>query len=96
MDKTRVVFRRWRNGDIIALFPQIPADYQGYMCSSYEHVGQHGAANPDVVIAQTTYVGSPYPPLAEELEQLDYDLEIGQICTAFDRKQRQQAARALT
>lgn len=40
---TLVVFRRWprsSGGDIIALFPDQPADYQGRYCDAYEHVGQ--------------------------------------------------------
>lgn len=93
MEKTRVVFRQWPNGDIIALFPQIPADNQGYTCSSYEHIGQHGGANPDVVVGQTTYVSSLHPPLAKELEELGYDLEVGQVCTAHDREVRRQQAK---
>lgn len=32
---TQVVFRRWRDtGDIIALFPELPADYQGRFCDA--------------------------------------------------------------
>src|SRR5262249_7063268 len=43
---TLVIFRRWRDiGDIIALFPELPSDYEGYFCDAYEHVGQHGGAD---------------------------------------------------
>ncbi len=37
---TKVVFRKWCNGSVVALFPQIPNDIAGIYCSSYEHVGQ--------------------------------------------------------
>ena len=51
---TLVVFRRWRdNGDIIALFPEIPSDINGHFCEAYEHVGQHGGADCHGVIQAT-------------------------------------------
>ena len=41
-----VVFRRWKDGgNIIALFPELPADLYGNHCDAYEHVGQHGGAD---------------------------------------------------
>ena len=42
-----VVFRRWRDtdGDVIALFPEIPADVQGCCCQSYMHIGQHAGGD---------------------------------------------------
>ena len=50
----KVVFRAWRaGGDVIALFPRIPGDNAGYLCNAYEHVGQHGAADWDVVLRRT-------------------------------------------
>lgn len=48
-EKTTVVFRVWRSGDgkgkVIALFPGIDYDGRGLYCSSFEHIGQHGAAS---------------------------------------------------
>ena len=49
-----VVFRRWQNGDVIALFPELPADLYGEYCDAYEHVGQHGGADYFGVIQKTT------------------------------------------
>ena len=51
-----VVFRRWQNGDVIALFPELPADLYGEYCDAYEHVGQHGGADFFGVIQKTTRV----------------------------------------
>jgi len=49
-----VVFRVWKKfGGVIALWPAVPADNFGHYCQSYEHVGQHGAADYDYVIRQT-------------------------------------------
>ena len=50
-----VVFRKWKeNGEMIALFPELPADLGGDCCESFEHVGQHGGADFHHVIRQTT------------------------------------------
>lgn len=50
---TKVVFRKWKNGDIIALFPDEPWSRSDYSTTSYMHVGQHGAADYVGVIEAT-------------------------------------------
>jgi hypothetical protein len=72
-----VVFRRWQDhsGDVIALFPETPADVHGRYCDSFMHVGQHGAADYHGVIQHTVPVGpKQYAELAEELWRIGYDL----------------------
>jgi hypothetical protein len=44
MDTTSVIFRKDKDG-VFALFPEIPADYYGNLCESYQHVGQHSGAD---------------------------------------------------
>ena len=39
--KTTVIFRKWNDGSVIAVFPYIPAGRDGAYPQSYEHVGQH-------------------------------------------------------
>ena len=76
--KTKVIFRKYpKDGDIIALFPLDLGDNSPYTCSSYMHVGQHGAADPLMVI-QTTKLARPteYKDLARELTRLGYKLDI--------------------
>jgi len=51
MDK--VVLRTWEDGSVIALWPAVPANQSGTFCQSYEHIGQHGAADYNHVIAHT-------------------------------------------
>lgn len=46
---TSVIFRKFSNGDVIALFPYIPGNTDGWTCQSFMHVGQHGAADPHIV-----------------------------------------------
>jgi len=71
-DPTVVVFRRWRNGDVIALFPEVPGS-PGF-CSSFEHVGQHGDASYSGVICQTTpATPEEYADLKTELESAPYN-----------------------
>jgi hypothetical protein len=76
-----VIFRRWRDkdGGVIALFPANPADFVGMMCASYEHVGQHGAADYAGVMRQTRPAAETDPDVAAlkaELEGLGYSLAV--------------------
>ncbi|WP_390598707.1 hypothetical protein [Bacteroides sp. f07] len=77
---TKVVFRRWKNGDIIALFPDEPWSRSSYMTTSYMHVGQHGAADYAGVIADTSPAQeNEYRDLLNELKAIGYtDLRIVQ------------------
>ena len=71
----RVVFRKWRNGDIIALMVDIPWDEYGHV-TSYEHIGQHGAASYYLVQAHTTAAKpAEYADLMRELVSIGYDLK---------------------
>jgi hypothetical protein len=42
-----VVIRVWKgdDSDVFALFPVLPADNYGDLCTSYAHLGQHGGAD---------------------------------------------------
>ena len=77
---TRVIFRKWSNGDIIALFPDDP--YYPTMIGkdeimSYEHIGQHGCATYPYVIS-TTKLATPeeYIDLLAELQSIGYNLKV--------------------
>ena len=72
-----VVFRRWKDsGDVIALFPELPADLGGDCCDAYEHVGQHGGADYHGVIRQTTPCSTEQSAdLATELRTIGYVLK---------------------
>ena len=76
----RVVFRKWKNGDIIALFPDEPWGRNEYAATSYMHVGQHGAADYASVIADTSSAQeNEYKDLLNELKAIGYtDLHIVQ------------------
>lgn len=73
----RVIFRKflgsWTNGEIIALFPDLPDGRPG-MVLSYMHTGQHGAASMNLIGGEprTTRPAKPeeYAALKAELEHL--------------------------
>ena len=75
-EKTKVIFRRWLNGSVIALFPEIAADTTGRYCQSYMHVGQHGAASPTLVSNTKPASKEDYQGLFDELTKLGYNLEV--------------------
>lgn len=75
---TPVIFRRWRGrgGEVFALFPTLAA---GDGCvTSYQHVGQHDAANYALCMAKSRpALALEYAELLKELRKIGYDdLEI--------------------
>ena len=75
-EKTKVIFRKWKDGDIIALFPEEPGTQDPGTCSSYMHVGQHSAANPAIIRETKPATPDEYRELALELKSIGYNLEI--------------------
>ena len=70
-----VIFRMWRAHPrtVIALFPAKASDQAGTLCTSYEHVGQHGGANYATVIGRTRpATPDEYAALKRELEAQPY------------------------
>ena len=94
---TLVVFRRWRdNGDIIALFPELPADYQGRFCDAYEHVGQHGGADFHGVIQATKAVSvEDAADLIQELQRIGCVLRPIKRASYKQHEARRATARSL-
>lgn len=81
MSKTKVVFRKDKKDptEIIALFPEEPADYTGNECLAYAHIGQHFAANYRLAISTTEPANEKeFLNLQKELEDIGYNLEIRQ------------------
>ena len=95
---TLVVLRRWRNtGDLIALFPALPADYQGLFVDSYMHVGQHAAADyHGVVLATTPASQEEAADLIRELERIGYRLKPIKRASRKQHEARRATARAET
>jgi hypothetical protein len=84
---TDVIFRIRTNGDVVALFVRIPADYYGRYCVSYEQVGQHGGASALHVIADTRLATEEeYKVLKDELEAIGYRLKVRKRYTRRDMR----------
>ena len=76
-EQTTVIFRKFRQGDIIALFPMINADDKPGHFLSYQHIGQHGAASAALLQAYTIPArDQEYRELKAELENIGYNLDI--------------------
>jgi len=73
--KTVCLFRVL-NGDVIALFPYEPGNMSLRTCSSYIHVGQHGAADVSLIAECRPATPDEYRELAAELTGLGYDLDV--------------------
>lgn len=75
MQKDIVVFRAHRDGDVVALFPFIEASPG--CCTSYAHVGQHGAAHYAYCVGKTRPARpSEWRDLAAELRRIGYRLDV--------------------
>jgi hypothetical protein len=84
--KTKVLFRTFHTGDTIALFPEIPADHHGHHCQSYQTIGQHGAASPDLSHCTRPATTDEIRPLRTELERVGYAVhEVKRVTAAMHR-----------
>ena len=74
-EQTRVIFRKFKDGDILALFPYLSEG--GAAVESYMHVGQHSSADYNGCIRRTKpATPEEYKDLAAELESIGYNLLI--------------------
>lgn len=72
--KTKVIFRKFKNGEIIALFPELK-EGRGLILS-YMHIGQHGDASPKIVMDTKPATPEEFAPLYNELTGIGYRLEV--------------------
>jgi len=94
-EATIVVFRKYADGSIIALFPADAATVEGYHCMSYVHVGQHGAADYNLVVNQSKpATPAEYAALETELKLIGYNLEIRKKVQYKIHRQRIDSVRA--
>lgn len=93
MTKTITVFRTFTDsGGVIALFPEVPATANGEFCSSYMHVGQHGAAYSHLHANSRPSTPEEIAPLKKELESIGYIIEERKrVSFAMDQKRFENA-----
>ena len=77
METTIVIFRVDREGVVFALLPELPSDNYGVLCTCYQSVGQHCAADYHGCIAESRpATPAEYADLFAELTQRGYHLEV--------------------
>ena len=92
--KTKVIFRKFSDGDVIALFPELPGDLNPYRtCESYMHIGQHGSASVDLVRNTKQAVYREYVSLMQKLESIGYNLQVVQRFTHGNLQKRIKATK---
>lgn len=70
---TKAIFRKYRDGQIIALFPDETWNRHDRSITSYMHIGQHGAADYAAVIADTCPANEDeYREVLQELVSIGY------------------------
>ncbi len=81
---TPVIFRRWKKEphSVIALFPTLPGNDNLDTCESYEHIGQHGAADITLMMRKmtvpATLLSFDVRELGDELFKRGYRLTVRQ------------------
>jgi len=64
----KVIFRIFPEGDVIAIFPNMPYNHDPSLCGSYMRIGQHGAASRSLIRSLQPANPAEYAPLKTELE----------------------------
>ena len=67
MIKQPVIFRKFKEGDVIALLPGIPVNFGRIM--SYQHIGQHSEADSSLLYDTKLATPEEYADLLAELRQ---------------------------
>lgn len=91
--EVKVIFRKWPDGEIVALFPELPYDREGWSCFSYAQIGGHGGANCSRVMRHTkAATPEEYQSILRELGWVGYTrLKIMQRMTPAMLKARRAA-----
>jgi len=76
-ETTRVLFRKSRDGQITAVFPDVRESPRAQLFACYAHVGQHGTCD-EAWVREDTRPAKPaeYDNLKRELEREPYGYEL--------------------
>lgn len=74
----KVTFRKFDDGDVIALFPDEIADFKGNI-TSYMEIGQHSAASKELLDDLAIPTPDEIASLKKELEEVYDDVELEYI-----------------
>jgi hypothetical protein len=67
MSQLRVIFRKFADGDVIAIFPELAGTNDPWTCLDYMHIGQHGSGDVDFYSTLKPATPAEYAPLYNEL-----------------------------
>lgn len=78
MENLKVIFRKTKDGEIIAFFPEASANFGNIL--SYMHIGQHGEASLEFYQETNKATETEYNTLMMELKAIydDYNLIVKQ------------------
>ena len=74
----KVVFRKFDNGEIIAIFPEF-THKRNYSVTTYMHIGQHSEDDHHAIVSQTKLATeNEYASLLKEIQSIyhEYDLKV--------------------
>lgn len=74
MENLKVIFRKTKDGEIIAFFPEASANFGNVL--SYMHIGQHGEASMEFYQITKKATEAEYKPLLKELKVIYYDYNL--------------------
>lgn len=79
----KVIFRVFPEGDVIAIFPEVPGN-DWRTCNSYQHIGQHSACDLGIIVTTRLAKPTEYADLLAELTQIyeDYNLVVTKKITS--------------
>ena len=69
-------FRKFEDGEVIALFPTEAWNRFDETITSYMHIGQHGGAHPDLIEELEVATAEEYKALETELNNIGYQVEV--------------------
>lgn len=71
--RTEIIFRKFKDGEIIAFFPYQFWNVMKGEITSYMHVGQHGSASPELINELEQCTPKEYESLLNELKMIGYE-----------------------
>lgn len=88
MDKVKVIFRKNKNNDVIAFFPEVRVNYGNIM--SYMHIGQNSEASYEFYMTTHKENINEYADLFIELCKIydDYELVVKQKISYDDLRNK--------
>lgn len=95
MQKVPVIFRKFNDGEIIALFPSLPCDLRESGCRSFTSKGRDSYIDTSIVRVTKEATADEFIPLLVDLVKAGYDPEVKQRVTAQLNEERVRAYRML-